>query len=281
MDKMLCSHIRINNRVILSHFAAPFNQGRIPGLRFNSRDVSQAERDRGLSLLHKHCRVVDYYRSVGLLYRDREDLAPALSNVMLVRRQDPVLCQIRTPVIVDFLLVCPRSVRANWFNPMAVGIAPIPEGATTMIVSAIFHPYHPRLPDCQLNILSFARHLEEVVLILTPRTEGLPTAPPAAMNRPEQRLGLLASVVDAMSCRIPDVKFTLIGVEELDPLWLGLPSFIPSKEAILDAIEAAWMQWRPGELLRGIRACDYVAFLSRDEYRKRVGQREYELYTEA
>lgn len=145
MDALLCSHIKINNRVILSHFAAPFYRGRIPGLRFNARDVTDAERDRCLALLHQHCRVVDYYRSVGLLYRDRENLAPALANVRLVRRQDPVLCQIRTPAIVDFLVVSPRSVRSSWFTPMAVGVAPIPEGATTMIVSVIYHPYHPRL----------------------------------------------------------------------------------------------------------------------------------------
>jgi len=297
MDKLLCSHIKINNRVVLSHFVAPFYRGKIPGLRFNGDDVSMAERDECLRLLHTHCRVVDYYRSVGLLYRDRDVLAPALANVRLVRRQDPVLCQIRTPAVVDFLIVSPRSMRASWFAPLAVGLAPIPEGATTMIVSVIFHPHHPRfvipraeccisdssrLPDCQLNIVSFARYLERVVVILTPRTEGLPPAPPAAMNLPRQRLGLLCGVVDAMSLRIPDVQFTLVGLDELDPLWLGLPPATSQRDreaAVLDAIEAEWVQWRPSELQRGVRAQEYIEFVSRDEYKRRIGPYEYDLHT--
>lgn len=119
-------------------------------------------------------------------------------------------------------------------------------------------------------------------MILTPRTEGLPPAPPAAMNLPEQRLGLLCCVVDAMSLRIPDVKFTLVGVDELEPLWLGLSPSSSTKDrenAVLDAIEAEWMQWRPSELQRGVRAHDYVEFLSRDEYRRRIGPYEYDLHT--
>lgn len=97
---------------------------------------------------------------------------------------------------------------------MAVGVAPIPEGASRMIVSVIYHPHHPALPDGQLTIVTFAGYLHRAVVIFTPRTEGLPPALASALSRPSVRMGLLSGVIDAISLRNPEVKSTLVRIDQ-------------------------------------------------------------------
>lgn len=282
-DALLCSHVMFRNRLVLSHLEAPGYQGPIPGLRFSS---SASEQNRCLELLKKHCRVVDYYRLIPLKDWELEVLEPALDGVRLVRRWgDFMICGLMAPTVLDFLFLVPRSLPDAWFSELHVGIGPIVKRTTTRIVSIIYHPYYPRLADCQLYVGCLAPSLERAVIIFTPRTDGLPPPPASAPNRPQHRLGLLHGIVCAIASRLPDLKVTLVGIDELDLLCLGEigtalrnDSSLSRDDAIYEAIEERWAQCYPHSR-DGMRVRDNVEFITRDEYRSRVGDKEYELHT--
>jgi hypothetical protein len=108
-------------------------------------------------------------------------------------------------------------------------------------------------------------------------------------------MGMMSSIVNLMSYTLPRVKFTLVGVEKLEPEWLGIePDWHgspPSSTGFFDfrndtvvhlVIEAVETELRRRHIMDDEEieeALSHITFMSRDKYEMSVNARQFELET--
>lgn len=231
-----------------------------------------------------------------------EYLASRLVNLELVRlRLDrdgraTSSCPLRTNSLIAFTQF--SEPESGYSSTAPIGS--IPQSVSHLVLNISYEPsawYLPRATVSMADDLSQRDNLSSVVILLSPRPSGPGCTRAFGESVSPQWMGMMCSIVNLMASTLPRVKYTLVGVDRLEPDWVGeepewhnSPSpptthgFFHYRKGVKHLVEDAiatelrrrnvW--WTEDEVEDALRT---VTFLTRAAYERSVTPRRFELET--
>ncbi|RSH78780.1 uncharacterized protein EHS24_001688 [Apiotrichum porosum] len=236
----------------------------------------------------RNSRVVDVVGQVPNLVA----LAKKFVNVETVRlHPDPGFIW-SLPVRARKLIIFTSTLRRHWsqfdsaygnvnsyFEDRSAGylarVGPIPNGFERLVLNVRYDDRDLDFPDAELEQFATPPSLREVVLIFT---QDLSHAPPTFSFR-RQNTTLLDTAIITVSNTYTRINYTLVGVENLWPAWMGrakAPSEM-SRYQIEKSIVDVVQRMRPGNVHE--HPIQHMSFYTHAEYRAKVGEEQYALET--
>lgn len=234
------------------------------------------------------------YKNPREIYLD--SLANQLVNVDTVRLRTDAdgrstsLCPFRPKTLVAFTQFAePESS----YYPSIAHVGPVPDTVERLVLNIAYEPGGWWLPRANIIMSDLAHKssLTDVVVILNPtaRTPGCGRSYGEVISG--QWMGMMSSIVNLMCSTLPKVRYTLIGVEKLEPEWVGIePDWYGSPPSstgffdfrkdtvvhlVIEAVEAELKRrhvWFDDEL---DEAMARITFLTRSKYEASVGPAQF------
>lgn len=297
VDELMAAHI------VLAVYSPVEISGRggvrIPGLR------SRRNYDRVLS----GTRVVDLLGPQSITPDRVRALRGQLNHISMVRHRHhpagrlPSSALVGARTLVTFTTVTEKYEGGKFTGAAAVG--PLPECCERFVLNVKFDPGRSWLSTASVQPFQTPRALRDVVLILTPiathkEDENDHWVGNFVDGSRTKVMGMLNSFVLNMTLNIPRLHYTIVDAEQLRPAWLGFSpedvqqleeawldnyGVIPSREEVLVAelrrqVKLGLRKWNLVDDETAERQVEeHVRFVSREEYRRSVGEQEYLLET--
>lgn len=272
-------HLSISDQCRAPVRLSGFN-GPLPGKPYLS--ASPAQRREWCTRLRRYCKVVDYHRPVQYVYEfQRDDPDPTV--LLLSTLSEASVSRIPTTIYncseasrrssVDFVLLTPSEY--GWgTSPMAT-VADFQRGTEIAVLSVQYNPAYPFILDS-----SIIRHdwgpdgnLRQIVMIFTETRHAIPH-PTGDTPTPLTAWGMLSSLPTIIRF-LPTVPLAIVGFEAIERRLLNVCEDVCDGD-LYEAFQLATEEMIPGAPKGNPHA---IEFLSKDEYRMRVGDEQFELQT--